>query len=84
MKNLIKSLAYQLVKLLINILKRFNAGRYIIEQLSLNVSKIIIEIPEKNINLKFYSPNRLNNFRIKTFFSKEPETINWINNFKKP
>ena len=83
MKNLIKSLAYQLVKLLINILKRFNAGRYIIEQLSLNVSKIIIEIPEKNINLKFYSPNRLNNFRIKTFFSKEPETINWINNFDK-
>ena len=31
--------------------------------------------------LKFYTPNYVNDFRISTFFSKEPETINWINNF---
>ena len=32
--------------------------------------------------LKFYTPNYVNDFRISTFFSKEPETINWINNFE--
>tara|TARA_B100001057_G_C22849539_1_gene950403 strand:+ start:2146 stop:3000 length:855 start_codon:yes stop_codon:yes gene_type:complete len=41
----------------------------------------------RNLNLlgkkvKFFCPNHLINFRIDTFFSKEPETINWINNFK--
>ena len=72
----------QLIKLLIKALKGFNIGRYIIEQLNLYVSKIIIKIPGTEVNLKFYSPNRLNIFRIKTFFSKEPETIDWINNFE--
>ena len=42
----------------------------------------------RNINLlgkkvKFFCPNHLTNFRIETLFSKEPETIKWINNFKK-
>lgn len=82
MKKLAKSFVNQLIKLLIKALKGFNIGRYIIEQLNLYVSKIIIKIPGTEVNLKFYSPNRLNIFRIKTFFSKEPETIDWINNFE--
>ena len=32
--------------------------------------------------LKFYTPNNVNDFRLTTFFSKEPETINWMNNFE--
>ena len=36
-----------------------------------------------NKNLSFFVPNNLIKWRIKTFFDKEPETINWINNFKK-
>ena len=40
-----------------------------------------------NINYKdnlyrFYTPNRLNFFRAKTFLTKEPETINWIKTFE--
>lgn len=31
----------------------------------------------------FFSPNHISNWRIETFFSKEPETLEWINNFKK-
>ena len=42
----------------------------------------------RNINLlgkkvKFFCPNHLINFRVETLFTKEPETIHWINNFKK-
>ena len=36
-----------------------------------------------NKNLSFFVPNNLVKWRIKTFFEKEPETIEWINNFKK-
>lgn len=41
----------------------------------------------RNLNLlgkkaKFFCPNHLINFRIDTLFTKEPETIDWINNFK--
>lgn len=32
--------------------------------------------------VKFFCPNHLINFRIDTLFTKEPETIDWINNFK--
>ena len=31
--------------------------------------------------MSFYSPNRLNHFRIETFSTKEPETLEWINKF---
>ena len=37
----------------------------------------------KNKKLLFYVPNNLTDYRVKTFFSKEPDTIKWINSFKK-
>tara|TARA_B110000438_G_C15726719_1_gene612348 strand:+ start:140 stop:991 length:852 start_codon:yes stop_codon:yes gene_type:complete len=83
LKKFIKKCLNWIIKIIISSFKKFNIGRYIIDQFIYNVSKIIIEIPNKNLNLKFYSPNRLNNFRINTFFTKEPETINWIDNFEK-
>ena len=36
-----------------------------------------------NKNILFFAPNELIKWRVKTIYSKEPETINWINNFKK-
>ena len=30
---------------------------------------------------KFFSPNKLIDWRVKTFFSKEPETLEWIDSF---
>jgi len=40
-----------------------------------------IEILEKDI--KFFVPNQLLNWRIDTFFTKEPETLEWIDKFEK-
>ncbi len=31
----------------------------------------------------FFSPNQICNLRVDTFYSKEPRTLEWINNFKK-
>lgn len=36
-----------------------------------------------NKNVKFYSPNHLTDWRIDTFFTKEPETLEWIDTFEK-
>ena len=33
--------------------------------------------------VKFFSPNQIIKWRVETYFSKEPETIEWIDNFKK-
>ena len=33
-------------------------------------------------NIKLFIPNNLVKWRVNTFFDKEPETINWIKNFK--
>lgn len=41
-----------------------------------------VNVPIKDKNIFFQVPNSQINFRVKTLFSKEPETINWINNFK--
>ena len=40
-----------------------------------------IKILDKEI--KFFIPNQLLNWRVDTFFTKEPETLEWINNFEK-
>ena len=35
-----------------------------------------------NNKIKFFVPNQLTNWRIDTFFSKEPETLDWIDSFE--
>lgn len=40
-----------------------------------------INILNKNIN--FFTPNQLTEWRVKTFFTKEPETLEWIDSFEK-
>jgi FkbM family methyltransferase len=83
LKNLFKKLLEKTAELIVNLLGKFNAGRYVLDQFNNNISNIIISVPNKKSNLRFYSPNRLNHFRINTFFSKEPETLEWIDNFEK-
>ena len=54
------------------------------------LSRISDEIDEskycyKLINrkkIKFYIPTEITHSRVQSIFAKEPETINWINNFK--
>ena len=40
-----------------------------------------ISILEKKVN--FFTPNYLTAWRVETFFTKEPETLEWIDNFEK-
>lgn len=36
------------------------------------------EVASRGVSLRFAVPNRINRFRAKTFASKEPETLDWI------
>ena len=41
-------------------------------------SKKILISKKNNISIQFYSPSKIAGYRIKTFFSKEPETLKWL------
>lgn len=41
------------------------------------------QLKVKNKNFLFTKSNALNEYRVNTFLTKEPETIEWINSFKK-
>ena len=45
-------------------------------------SYIKIQIPNSKNQIKLFAPNYLTNWMSREFFEKEPETIEWINNFK--
>ena len=46
-----------------------------------NVSDSILISSNKSEKIKFYSPSKIASYRVKTFFTKEPETIEWLNNY---
>ncbi|MDC0446021.1 FkbM family methyltransferase [Candidatus Pelagibacter sp.] len=41
------------------------------------------ELKIKKKKIKFFIPNHITKWRVNTFFNKEPETLNWIDNFNK-
>ena len=78
-----QKLAYLLYKIIIIIDKLFFALKkthirfFIYNYLRENYSKINID--GKLIN--FFTPSAISKWRVDTFFTKEPETIDWINTF---
>ena len=74
------------IKLIILILLKFLDKIYLFKKLFLLIINIknndFKTIEKKNFKIKFYVPNELCEFRVNTFYSKEPETLDWIDSFK--
>ena len=83
MKKILKLVIQLFAKSMIIFSSKINAGRYFIDELIKAIFSKKKTIKHKNIELNFYAPNRLNFFRVDTFSSKEPETLEWIDTFKK-
>ena len=66
LKHIIK---IPLINNFLNLLNRINDNDY-------------YQINVANENFYFAKSNSLNEYRVNTFLTKEPETINWINTFK--
>ena len=81
MKKYLKKIIKILISKTVSILFIFKFGRYILEKIQIFINLKTYKILYKKKEYNFLIPNRLNYFRAKTFFSKEPETIRWIENF---
>ena len=82
MKNILKYFLSQLGKLLFFLMNN-KLGIYISDSFLYSKINRTKRISIKNINFLLHTPTYLTNYRYRTFFSKEPETIEWIDNFEK-
>ena len=83
MKKILKLTIKFFAKILIKFSSKVNAGRYFIDELSNAILHKKKTIKHNDLEFNFYVPNRLNFFRVDTFSTKEPETLEWIDTFKK-
>ena len=75
MKKIFKIIIIRLAKIFVTIASTNRIGRYFTEYLAKYIFEQKRNINYKNIKLAFYSPNRLNKFRIDTFSSKEQTNL---------
>ena len=82
-KKIIKNQIIKLTFLIIKLFETLNIynllRREVIKYKSSKIKKISITSKKK---LYFFIPNDLTEYRANTFFSKEPDTLRWINSFK--
>ena len=87
MNSLFRNFALSLLKgstrLIVELLHRFHYGRKILYQIHEAIRSNWLSVKHDEVDMKFFVPNRKNYFRAITFSTKEPETLEWINSFKK-
>ena len=78
MKQLIRQLITSGLKALVKSRQRTKFGQYLNMQLIKSLMEQVAEISHNGLQLKFTTPNLLCRWRADTFSSKEPETLEWI------
>ncbi len=78
MKKIIINLLYKLLNIL-NILSNNKIFYAIFEKFENNAYQ---KVNISNNEIKFFVPNKITYWRVKSLYKEEPDTINWINNFK--
>jgi len=83
MKEFIKKTVKIILRQIVNINQKTRIGQYI-HNLMINISmNQVVKIEHNGCTLKFAAPNPLCNWRVRTFSTKEPETLEWIDSFPK-
>ena len=83
MTKKISYIIYRLIKIIDDIIKFFIKKSFIIFFKDFIENNAYKELNILNIKTNFFVPNRLIEWRVETFFTKEPETLAWIDNFEK-
>lgn len=78
MKKMINALLKSNVRAAVEIAEKTSVGRHFIEQVLNTAMNRIRSIRHQRLDLTFAIPNSRNHFRISTFSTKEPETLEWI------
>lgn len=83
MTRKISYIIYRLLKIIDNILRFFTNRSFLIYFKDFIENNAYKEINILNTKTSFFIPNRLVEWRVDTFFTKEPETLEWIDGFEK-
>ena len=83
MTKKISYIIYRLLKIMDNILKFFVNRSFLIYFKDFIEDNAYKKINILNTKTSFFIPNRLVEWRVDTFFTKEPETLEWIDGFEK-
>jgi FkbM family methyltransferase len=71
-----------LVNFLINITIKTRLGLYVLRKLLDSAMRKFVQVSHNGLTLKIVIPNSLCEWRAKTFSTKEPETLEWIDSFE--
>lgn len=82
MTKKISLIVYKFLKFLDNLLKFLTKKSILIYFKDFFENDSYTQINVLKSEVKFFIPNRITEWRIETFFTKEPETLDWINNFE--
>lgn len=80
MKATIKRLAKSLIGLFVHITGKTSVGQYFHNQVVNKAMVRTLKISHGSMDLTLSVPNQLCHWRAKTFSTKEPETLTWIDN----
>ena len=83
MTRKISYIIYRLLKIIDNILRFFTNRSFLIYFKDFIENNAYKKINILNTKTSFFIPNRLIEWRVDTFFTKEPETLEWIDGFEK-
>jgi len=78
MKTLVNQFVKAVVDGTVSIGRKTRLGEYIENQIINSAMGRVTEVMHGGVNLKFATPNSLCHWRAKTFSTKEPETLEWI------
>lgn len=78
MKVQIKQLIKNIIRFLVDFSGRTRIGQYLFNQILNTAMKRVQEVSHGGVLLRFSAPNSLCDWRAKTFSTKEPETLSWI------
>jgi FkbM family methyltransferase len=78
MRKHIKASIKTLISTVVVYARTTRVGRAIFRQILCNAMQATKKVVHNKVELFFAIPNRLNEFRVDTFSTKEPETLEWI------
>jgi FkbM family methyltransferase len=80
MKNFAKAITSHLIGLIMEWLPKTFFGGYVYHQIVASIMRREELVLHGGIEMRFSVPNRLNEYRINSFATKEPATLEWIEN----
>ena len=78
MKAQVKQIVNFVIRSLVGLSPRLWGAQYLFDQILQTLRESVAEVSHRGMVFRFPVPNALSVFRVNTFSSKEPETLEWI------